>query len=457
MGGGGGPHFMGAPPPGFPPHMSHGGPPGYPSHPPPMGGFGPPPGFGPPRQSPLEEGEHAGDTDDDVMMIDEVDNKGRSSGRRDIGRGRRSRSRSDSRGKKGKRRRTKSRSRSRDRDRRRKRSRSRDQGLGRDREREKEREEEKKRAKEQEARNKDREEDRKKKGLPTMREGHMTVCSTTLWVGHLSKLVQEDDLSDNFGTYGEIVSIDLITPRGCAFVCMNRRMDAYRALKNLNKFRLHGKQITLAWAPGKGMKEKQWKEFWDLDAGASFIPIEKLDPQVNMTELEEGGMFDEETMPEWMRSMRGVGRSSLPPSYPGQEHPLAPQGLLPPHMQGPPVGLAPPGMPPMDGLHPQFALPPPGAGPPGMIGHPPGALLGPPGLGAPLILRPGFPGTLPGLPGGPPPGFGGPPPGFDASQPPPGLSGGPMGPLGSRGGPGAGPPGGPLLGPGLLGPPPAAE
>ena len=86
--------------------------------------------------------------------------------------------------------------------------------------------------------------------LHQIREGHMTVCSTTLWVGHLSKLVQEDDLSDNFGTYGEvifgeilnvqesyfdlfsfqIVSIDLIPPRGCAFVCMNRRMDAYRFL-----------------------------------------------------------------------------------------------------------------------------------------------------------------------------------------------------------------------------------
>merc|ERR1719192_3267589 len=104
-------------------------------------------GFGMPRQSPLEEGEHAGDTDDDVMMIDEVDNKGRSSGRRDIGRGRRSRSRSDSRGKKGKRRRTKSRSRSRDRDRRRKRSRSRDQGLGRDRERERKRKREQRRRK----------------------------------------------------------------------------------------------------------------------------------------------------------------------------------------------------------------------------------------------------------------------------------------------------------------------
>ena len=54
-----------------------------------------PQGFGMPRQSPLEEGEHAGgDTDDDVMMIDEVEgNKGRSLGRRDVGRGRRSRSR----------------------------------------------------------------------------------------------------------------------------------------------------------------------------------------------------------------------------------------------------------------------------------------------------------------------------------------------------------------------------
>jgi hypothetical protein len=197
---------------------------------------------GMPRQSPLEEGEHAGgDTDDDVMMIDEIDSK-RGGGRKDVRRaaGRRSRSRSDSRSKT-KRRRSKSRSRSRDRSRRR-RSRSREATGYRERDG---RDEEKKRAvrEEEEARLRDRQEDRKKKGLPGMKEGHMTVCSTTLWVGHLSKLVQEDDLSDNFGTYGEvsslpvpslsfiscqIVSIDLITPRGCAFVCMNRRMDAYR-------------------------------------------------------------------------------------------------------------------------------------------------------------------------------------------------------------------------------------
>lgn len=470
---GGGPHFMGAPPPGFPPHMAHGGPPGYPSHPPPMmGGFGPPPGFGPPRQSPLEEGEHAGDTDDDVMMIDEIgvggDKRNRGGKERRRSRDRRSRSRSGSRGKKNKRRRgdrSKSRSRSRDR-----------RGKRRSRSRERDRDD-KKRRQEDEKKEVERMEERKKKGLPPLKDGHLTVCSTTLWVGHLSKLVQQDDLSDNFGTYGEIVSIDLIPPRGCAFVCMNRRMDANRALKNLNKFRLHGKPITLAWAPGKGMKDKQWKDYWDLDLGSSYIPIEKLDPQVNMMELEEGGMFDEETMPDWMRSMRGVAnRGSIPPQGPGfPPHSdgggMPGMGQLPPGMpgMGPPheMGGMPP-MPPMEGMHPQFGLPPPG-GPPGLLGHPPG-LLPPPGaplLGAPggpnLLLRPGFP--HPGAPmvSGPPPGF----PGFDSSQPPPGVRMPGPGPLPGVLGAPPGMPGGPpgllqsprpaLAGPpGLLGPPPGA-
>lgn len=71
------------------------------------------------------------------------------------------------------------------------------------------------------------------------------VCSTTLWVGHLSKLVHQEELSDNFGEYGDIVSIDLIPPRGCAFICMNRRQDAYRALSKLKNYKLQGKAITV--------------------------------------------------------------------------------------------------------------------------------------------------------------------------------------------------------------------
>ena len=59
------------------------------------------------------------------------------------------------------------------------------------------------------------------------------------------------------------------------------------------------------------MKDKQWKDYWDVDLGVSYIPIHKLDPQVNMADLEEGGTFDEDTMPDWMKTMRGVAPSSI--------------------------------------------------------------------------------------------------------------------------------------------------
>ena len=187
-----------------------------------------------------------------------------------------------------------------------------------------------------------------------------------------------------------------------------------RALKNLHKFRLHGKQITLAWAPGKGMKDKQWKDYWDLDLGSSYIPLDKINSQVNMADLEEGGMFDEETLPDWLRSMRGSSVGGQ--QYPGQETVLAP----PPHLSLPPHELI-TRMPQLEGMPPPFA--PPGLG-----------LLPPPGapLGSNLLIRP-------------PPGF----PVFDPSQPPParpaGVLGAPLLPADSR-----------PQAPGLLGPPPDA-
>lgn len=61
----------------------------------------------------------------------------------------------------------------------------------------------------------------------------------------MSKLVAEDELSDVFGEYGVVNTINLIPPRGCAFVCMNRRMDASKALKSLHKHKLQGKPMTV--------------------------------------------------------------------------------------------------------------------------------------------------------------------------------------------------------------------
>lgn len=62
----------------------------------------------------------------------------------------------------------------------------------------------------------------------------------------MSKLVHQEDLSDTFGEFGDIVSIDLIPPRGCAFICMNRRQDASRCLSKLKNHKMQGKAITVS-------------------------------------------------------------------------------------------------------------------------------------------------------------------------------------------------------------------
>lgn len=145
------------------------------------------------------------------------------------------------------------------------------------------------------------EKERRRRGLPEIKKDHLSVCSTTLWVGHLSKLVQEGDLSDTFGKFGDIVSIDIINPRGCAFIVMNRRQDAYKAMQSLKNHKLQGRVITISWAAGKGVKSKEWKDYWYLELGVTYIPINKLSLSTDFQALEEGGMFDEDTMPSWMK------------------------------------------------------------------------------------------------------------------------------------------------------------
>ncbi|XP_059350195.1 SR-related and CTD-associated factor 4-like isoform X1 [Daphnia carinata] len=237
--------------------------------------------------------------------------RARSGGRHGGRRSSRSRSRSRDRG--GVRRRSRSRSRNRN-------SRIRPRSRSRDQEREKERLE------------REKERDRKRRGLPPIKKESLSVCSTTLWVGHLSKLVQQEELSDTFGQYGEIVSIDLIPPRGCAFVCMHRRQDAFRALTKLAGHKLQGKAITLAWAPGKGVKAKEWKDFWEVDQGVSYVPWQRLSQMTDLEALEEGGSFDEETLPPWMRHHLNQEDKVGP-----QMIPMAPTGFIPIPEAGPPT------------------------------------------------------------------------------------------------------------------------
>ncbi|KAM7295739.1 SR-related and CTD-associated factor 8-like [Ixodes scapularis] len=90
----------------------------------------------------------------------------------------------------------------------------------------------------------ERERDRRRKGLPPVKKDCLSVCSSTLWLGHVPKSVSETDLHDTFGEFGSIVKIEIIAPRGCAFVCMDRRQDAFRALQKLAKaLKLQGSLI----------------------------------------------------------------------------------------------------------------------------------------------------------------------------------------------------------------------
>ena len=224
------------------------------------------------------------------------------------------------------------------------------------------------------------------------------------------------------------------------------------------------------------MKDKQWKDYWDVELGVSYIPIDRLDPQTDMATLEAGGMFDEDTMPEWMRTMRGVAPSintnnlsvplMLQPDQVQQISPQQPVGLqnstnpansvtapppgyvnlpsvtaagLPVPQQIPCLPGAPPGLPPFGlppGIPPGAGLLPPPAGPSGLLAGAPGLLPAPgttslPGLSpaAPpanlLLGQPGCP-RFAGITGplsAPPPGF----PGLDVSQPPPGVPRKPFG------------------------------
>ncbi|PZC70368.1 hypothetical protein B5X24_HaOG202009, partial [Helicoverpa armigera] len=205
-----------------------------------------------------------------------------------------------SRSKSPRRRRRSSRSRSRSPRRRRDRDRDRDRERDKDRDRDKDRE---KNYKEREA-EREKQREREKKGLPPIKKENLSVCSTTLWVGHLSKLATPEELSDLFGGVGGVSAIDVVAPRGCAFVVMERRRDAAKAIAKLNRHKLHSKEITVAWAPGKGVKGREWKDYWEAELGVAYLPWGALQARwalgaLSLDALEDGGSVDEDTLPPW--------------------------------------------------------------------------------------------------------------------------------------------------------------
>ncbi|XP_041067025.1 SR-related and CTD-associated factor 4-like isoform X2 [Carcharodon carcharias] len=156
------------------------------------------------------------------------------------------------------------------------------------------------RSRSQERREREKERERRQKGLPPIKSKIVSVCSTTLWIGQLDKRATQQDVANLLEEFGQIESLNMIPPRGCAYIVMVHRQDAYRALQKLSRgtFKVNQKPIKIAWALNKGMKT-EYKQFWDVELGVSYIPWDKVKPE-ELERLCEGGMLDNETLcPEW--------------------------------------------------------------------------------------------------------------------------------------------------------------
>ncbi|XP_066455165.1 SR-related and CTD-associated factor 4 isoform X2 [Eleutherodactylus coqui] len=306
----------------------------------------------------------------------------------------------------------------------------------------------------QEKRDREKERERRMKGLPPIKTDAVSVCSTTLWVGQLDKRTTQQDVGSLLEEFGPIESINMIPPRGCAYIVMVQRLDAYRALQKLSRgsFKVNQKAIKIAWALNKGIKA-EYKQYWDVEIGVTYIPWSKVKPE-DLEALCEGGMLDNDTLcAEWKAfitkkaerketpqngasdSAQAENISNLQPPVPllslQIRQPMAPGPQPVPSV--PPLSAVPavptlqpsPALPTIQGLPPLQGLPPPqGVPPPQGLPIPPSL---PPLQGMPLpqgMPVPGFPGPInippPGFaPGVPPPPFMR--PGFNPMQMPPGF------------------------------------
>jgi RNA recognition motif-containing protein len=79
-----------------------------------------------------------------------------------------------------------------------------------------------------------------------------------IFVGNLSNEVSEDDLDTLFSEHGSVSNITIVRDssnqmsRGFGFVEMVRKVEAKKALKNLNEFEFKGKKLAVNEAkPGR--------------------------------------------------------------------------------------------------------------------------------------------------------------------------------------------------------------
>ncbi|THD24570.1 Protein SCAF8 [Fasciola hepatica] len=144
---------------------------------------------------------------------------------------------------------------------------------------------------------------RKHLGLPTLRSDHMGILSHTVFIGHLHKQLAESRLQALCAEVAEgpVVDCNFIPPRGCAFVTFATRRAAYRAVTQMDQSTMNGRQIKVAWAPNRGIKEHEsyCRAYWDVEEGCTYLPLAEVTkltrPQLDAL-LDGYGEVDEDSV-----------------------------------------------------------------------------------------------------------------------------------------------------------------
>ncbi len=57
--------------------------------------------------------------------------------------------------------------------------------------------------------------------------------------------------------------------------------------------------LQVAFALGKGVQETRYKAYWDVELGVTYIPWDDIPD--NLQNITQGGVIDEDTLPDHMR------------------------------------------------------------------------------------------------------------------------------------------------------------
>ncbi|CAI2322725.1 unnamed protein product [Caenorhabditis sp. 36 PRJEB53466] len=249
--------------------------------------------------------------------------------------------------------------------------------------------------------------ERRKMGLPSVKQGFTIIASRTLCLKKVPANVTENELKQSVESCGEASRIKIIGNRACAFITMETRKAANDVVQKLRELSIAKKKLKVYWARGPGTDSELFTDLWDSNRGIWEIPYSKL-PN-DLLAVCEGAVLDLESLPDEKRNLYkedGERILSVPPPISSMQ-PLVPQppvpqpplgfhfpmlGQFPGHSNFSSIGAPkpnPPGVPPLLNL----SIPPP---PTTLGGYPPAPP--PPGLGAPQNI---------------------PPPGFDPNKPPP--------------------------------------